>query len=218
MSRFYLKDGSEVKDLRSARKVNAWPSITTVINACSPHEYKYLDNKRLREMIASDASDDDKMELLGNYPVFEAGSMVHEAAEAFMEMGIPSDPLGCPKSTKEFFSLLKQFTKREIEIKASSELYKTAGRIDLVGMYKGKLTIADHKTCSLFKKKPSKSWLAQIGGYSLLLGKDIEAGMILQFSKKDEGCMPLMLSKEDILKGQEMFIKVREIYGLWIGI
>lgn len=101
MSRFYLSDSTEVPDLKTARKKMASPSVTTIINGVSPHGYKYLDDRRLREVLKDETMDyDTKMELLGNTPVFELGLLLHQAAETYWKTGVQSDPLSCPLSAR----------------------------------------------------------------------------------------------------------------------
>jgi len=222
MSRFYLSDSTEVPDLRSARKKMASPSVTTIINGIAPHGYKYLDDRRLREVLKDETMDyDTKMELLGNTPVFELGLLLHQAAETYWKTGVQSDPLSCPVSAREFFAILKPIEPLLVEgFYFSSEL-NTGGRMDLVGKHKKKIYLYDYKTCSSFKGKPTNTWLAQLGAYCKLLLENsvqVSGAKVIQFSKKNEGCKVLDLSMADLSKGLDLFQKSRTLYQAWIGI
>jgi hypothetical protein len=222
VSRYYLTDGKEVPGLREARKIGARPSVTTVINSVAPHGYKFLDDKRLKEVLKDESMDyEAKIELLGNKPVFEMGLLLHQAAETYWETGVKSDPLHCPSSTKVFFNILKKIEPVEVEGFHYSPSLNTGGRIDLVGKEGKKLNIYDYKTVSTFKGKPETTWLAQLGAYyGLLLENDIQVqgGKIIQFSKKNEGCSVLTLTVADLLKGLFIFQQARTLHASWIGI
>jgi len=222
VGRYYGKDGTEVSGLREARKTNKFPSVTTVLNGCAPHEYKFMDSQRLKE--AFDLADGNwavAVEMLGQNLAFEQGSLVHEAAELFLETGVKSDPLEKPISSKQFFNVLSRIKEPLIEEFYFSEKMDTGGRVDVTWEKDGKHYLADYKTCMKVKKKASKSWLGQLGAYALLLeesGKKIDEAQIVQFSKADDGCHVIKLSKEELDLGKEIFIKARELYRLWINI
>jgi len=222
MSRFYKPNGSEVADLRAARKAEAVPSVTTVINACTPHEYKFLEDRRLKQVIEDqDLSNEDKWDILGNQAIFSDGTVVHESGELFLESGVRSDPLGLPLSSSQFFRLLSQFEPILIEEFFYSKKYNTGGRIDLLCKYKGDLSLIDYKTCSQFVKTPKKTWTIQMGIYAALLaekGHEVKRVYILQYSKKNEGCSLIEISWEHLKYGLEIFNSARELYAKWVGV
>lgn len=221
MPRYYLPDSTEVEGLREARKLGAVPSVTTIINGCSPHEYKYLDDKRLREVLENEGSYEDKIELLGNKPVFEAGTLVHEANEIYLDTGIRSVLLDCPKSSKELYDSMDGLEVLHIEKFYNWKAGATAGRVDLVALQKLITTVVDIKTVSTVKKKPSKSWLLQLGAYASAIMEDdipIRAGVILQFSKKDKGCFPLVVGETQLKEAAEAFTHLRESFRYYYGI
>jgi len=222
MSRFYLKDGSEVPDLKAARKSDAVPSVTTVINGCSPHSFKYLEDRRLKQVIEDDSlSNDEKWDILGNSAIFSDGTVVHEAGELFLETGVRSDPLGLPYSSAQYFSLLSRFKPIKIEEFFRSKKYNTGGRVDLVCSFKDKLTLVDYKTIGHMVKTPKKTWIIQMAIYKDMLAEaniPIQKVFILQYSKKNEGCTLLEVSEEELTLGLALFKTARELYGQWIGI
>lgn len=222
MSRYYLKNGSEVKDLRAARKVSGVPSVTTILNAVCPHEYKFMDSQRLK--VAFDDCDGDwdlAVEMLGQNLVFEQGSLLHEAAELFLSSEVKSDPLEIPVTMKQLYLFLSKYHEPVVEEFYYSNKMETGGRVDVWGMLRDDKVMTDYKSCMSFKKKPSKSWLAQMGGYALILEENdifIDYAEIVQLSKMNEGCSILKISKEDLEIGKEIFIKARSLFKLWIAI
>lgn len=222
MSRFYRLDGTEVPDLRTARKQMASPSVTTVINGVAPHGYKFLDDKRLREVLADEGKDyDEKMEILGNVPVFEMGLLLHQAAETYWQTGVRSDPLHCPRSTREFFAILSKIKPIITEGFYYSTELGTGGKVDLVGELTGKAYLFDYKTCSTFKSKVETSYLAQLGAYYKLLlenGVQVQGAKLIQYSKKDEGCKVLSPTTADLSRGLDIFVRSRGLYKAWIGL
>jgi len=222
MGRYYLKNGSEVKDLREARKVNGKPSVTTVINAVCPHSFKYLESVQLKEaFIEADGDWEYAVELLGQNLVFEQGSLIHEAAELYLESQVKSDPLENPLSASQMFKLLGRYEKPVVEKFYYSTKMDTGGRIDVTGKIGDKLIMSDYKSCMKFKKKATESWLAQLGAYALILeenGVFIDKAEIIQYSKKNEGCRLITLRKGDLDLGKEIFIKARELFRLWKAI
>lgn len=221
MARFYLKDGTEVAGLREARKLGAVPSVTTIINGCTPHEYKFLDDQRLRRVLTSEEEIEDKLYELGNKPVFEAGHVVHEANEEYVKSGIKSDPLGCPKSTRELYAYMDGLEIVEMEKFYYSETLETGGKIDILSRSGFPYSLHDLKTCSTLKKKPEKSWLLQLGAYYLLLFDyrfPIKGAKILQFSKKNEGMVPLLISNTELQSAGEAFGIARELFRYYHGI
>lgn len=221
MPRYYTPDGREVPGLREARKLGALPSITTVINGASPHEYKYLDDKRLREVLENEDSYEEKLEVLGNKPVFEAGNLVHEACEIYHSTSVRSVLLDCPKSSKELYSFMDSLEVLGIEMYCKWEAGTSAGRLDLLAIRKHIRSLIDVKTVSTVKKKPEKSWLLQLGAYaSALLENDIQVrqGIILQFSKKNEGCFLLIINENQLTEAAKAFMHLRESFRYYYGI
>ena len=222
MGRYYLSNGKEIPLLREARKVNAVPSVTTVLNGVSPHQFKFLDSQRLKEAFEEcDGNWGLAAEMLGQNLVFEQGSLVHEAAELYLKTGIESNPLDLLESTRSMFLHLDKIKNPVIEGFYYSRKMGTGGRIDVWGKQKNEVVLTDYKTGTSFKKKPSQSWLAQLGAYALLLeenGHHIDRAEILQYSKKNLGCRVIKLSNEELKRGKEIFIKSRELSRLWIGI
>ena len=215
MSRYYKLDGSEAKDLREARKCNAVPSVTTVINATAPHEYKYLDSKRIKEILSEGYLYDEAIEILDNNPVFEAGTMVHEAAEVFLITGIKSTLKDYPNSSRQLYKYLEKLKPLGIETYYEWPEGGTGGKIDLVAYRGTTRIIVDYKTASVIKKKPSKTWLLQLGAYYAgCVANDllIEGAEILQFCKKDSGVYPLQVSKEELIKASKIFLLLREAF------
>ena len=152
--RYYLKDGSETAGLKEARKSEAVPSVTTIINGCSPHEYKYLDEKRLWEVIESTGDVDEKMEILGNSAVFEQGNLVHDIMTAYYSHDITSDPMGMPVSNAQFIAVLSSFSPIHQEKFFWSEAMQTGGRIDLLAYHGEKTALVDVKSISKLVVKP----------------------------------------------------------------
>lgn len=221
MPRFYKQDGSEVAGLREARKVNAVPSVTTIINGSAPHEYKYLEDKRLMEVLDSELSREEKLEILGNKPVFEAGTIVHEASEIYLDTSVRSTVLNCPVSSKQLYNWLDTVNPLHVEVFLNWKEAETAGRADLIAELEERVPVIDIKTVAEVKKKPTKSWILQLGAYaSAALENDIqtEGGIILQFSKKDKGCFPLEISNELLAEGARVFRELRSAYRFYYGI
>lgn len=220
MSRYY-KNEEEVSGLREARKVGAVPSVTTVINATTPHAYQYMNDKRLRDALNEGESVDEMLEMLGNSPVFEQGNIVHEAAEMFLQIGVTSTLLDCPASSKSFYSYLSKIKPFVIEKFYSWKKGNTGGRVDLIGERDGKMILVDYKTVASVKKKMQKSWVLQLGAYyegAMENGIQIQGAEIVQFSKKNKGVVVLQAGEEELKEGGRMFLLARELYRFYHGI
>jgi hypothetical protein len=215
MPRYYGKNGKELSGLREARKEGGLPSVTTVINASAPHEYKFLEDTRLREALGNGYDYDTAMEVLGSNPVFEDGSTVHEALELYITEKIKSDPLGLPMSTMQLFNWVDKNRIHIVEKYYASQELKCGGRVDLIYEKDGDKYLADLKTVATLKKKPSNTWLLQMGGYYKLCkenGLKLEGATILQFSKKDQGLKELHINKEELVEAAYMFQLARGLF------
>lgn len=218
--RFYIAGGKEVLGLKEARKLRALPSVTTVIDTCAPHEYKWMDYKRLTEALESDATVEEKLDVLGNQAVFETGSIVHAVSEAYSDFGIKSDPFNLPNSTKQMYAELDRIKDKKTEIFLFAPEMGTGGRIDILGK-DGVLMIADLKTCTNIVQKVKPIWQVQLGAYyGLCLENDIhpKKAKIIQYSKKNMGCHSISLNQEELNIGLENFNRLREVFRFWYGI
>ena len=172
---------------------NQYPSMTTILGATS--DKTYLDE--WRERIGADKAD-----RISHY-ASSRGSDMHNICEAYVR-GDKSYLDDVTPVGKKLFFQIKQFldvnlgTVFGIEQALYSDKHKTAGRTDLIGIYKNKRSVIDYKSSGEFK---SEDWIndyfVQGAGYATLFTwmTDIEVEQIV-----------ILVGVENGIRGQEFTV------------
>lgn len=196
-------DENGILDLQTIRKNGRfyitpegkqYPSMTTILGATA--EKEYLDE--WRDKIGHSKAD--RITKLAA----ARGSNLHEIAELYV-LGNPSYldkamPLG-----RKLFSQVKPFIDKHlgivhgIEQALYSDQHKAAGRTDVIGVYRDKLSIVDYKS-SLQEKTEDwiQDYFVQGAGYGTLFN-----WMVPEFEIEQ---IVVLIGVENSLKGQEFVV------------
>lgn len=184
-SHYYLKSGDSCHgDLRSARKVGAFPSVTTILGAAGPSKQGLMNWKEEQAILSALSlprndgeadSDFAKRVVLDSRKEVEAaaarGTHIHSLAEIIINGEEPGDLV---KGYEPHFESLKEWHKHVTKVHASESVLihegeGYAGRVDLICDYGGDIEVVDFKTRK-FKKdgKPAgyETDLLQLSAYS----------------------------------------------------
>jgi len=167
-SHYYLASGESCHgDLRSARKVGAYPSVTTILGAAGPSKQGLLNWKEEQAIAAAlslprndgeSLSDFAKRVVLDSRKEVEAaalrGTHIHSLAEMIINRQEPGELV---KGYEEHYAGLKEWrdccvTKVHVsESVLVNEAEGYAGRVDLIAQIHGEMEVVDFKTRK-FKK------------------------------------------------------------------
>lgn len=198
MSHFYDKNTGELIDgnLRDARKVNALPSPTTVLNVLGSPALKYYFRKQMFESTATttrlpNESDDDYFDRCCKYAdehgqaARDLGGDFHSLCQSFHERAtkVPPEKLAVEASTlvhpgdpmlPQFHAYVGWYQKnvvRSLMVEKSVIGQGYAGRVDHVAqLIDGRIACMDVKTQDVTKKKGKftyySNWSVQLGAYA----------------------------------------------------
>ena len=148
------------------------------------------------------------------------GNKIHSLAEKYL---LNEGDLSDDFSKTDFGVMIPYLDKINnihcLETQLYSDHLKTAGTVDCIGEYEGKLTVIDFKTCAKLKKREwVKDYFMQCSAYAVMYeertGTPIER-LLLIINVEDEG-VQLMDGKrddyiDDFLDLRETFRKLKEL-------
>ena len=178
-SHYYLASGESCHgDLRSARKVGAYPSVTTILGAAGPSKQGLMNWKEEQAILSAlslprndgeAASDFAKRVVLDSRKEVEAaavrGTQIHSLAEMIINQQEPGELV---KGYEEHYAGLKEWRECCVtKVHASesvlvNEAEGYAGRVDLIADIHGKIEVVDFKTRKF--KKDAKG-ISKASGY-----------------------------------------------------
>ena len=178
-SHYYLASGESCHgDLRSARKVGAYPSVTTILGAAGPSKQGLMNWKEEQSIAAAlslprndgeSLSDFSKRVVLDSRKEVEAaalrGTHIHSLAEMIINRQEPGDLV---KGYEEHYAGLKEWRECCVtKVHASesvlvNEAEGYAGRVDLIAQIHGEMEVIDFKTRKF--KKDAKG-ISKASGY-----------------------------------------------------
>ena len=167
-SHYYLASGESCHgDLRSARKVGAFPSVTTILGAAGPSKQGLMNWKEEQAIAAAlslprnegeSLSDFAKRVVLDSRKEVEAaaarGTHIHSLAEMIINRQEPGELV---KGYEEHYAGLKEWREccvTKVHVSESvlvNEAEGYAGRVDLIAQIHGEMEVIDFKTRK-FKK------------------------------------------------------------------
>lgn len=167
-SHYYLASGESCHgDLRSARKVGAYPSVTTILGAAGPSKQGLMNWKEEQAILSALSlprndgeadSDFAKRVVLDSRKEVEAaaarGTHIHSLAEMIINRQEPGDLV---KGYEEHYAGLKEWREccvTKVHVSESvlvNEAEGYAGRVDLIAQIHGEMEVIDFKTRK-FKK------------------------------------------------------------------
>ena len=176
---YYLKSGESCHgDLRSARKVGAFPSVTTILGAAGPSKQGLMNWKEEQAILSAlslprneGEADGDfaKRVVLDSRKEVEAaalrGTHVHSLAEIIINGEEPGELV---KGYEEHYAGLKEWREccvtkvHESESVLVNEAEGYAGRVDLIAQIHGEMEVVDFKTRKF--KKDAKG-ISKASGY-----------------------------------------------------
>lgn len=175
---YYLKSGESCHgDLRSARKVGAFPSVTTILGAAGPSKQGLMNWKEEQAILSALSlprndgeadSDFAKRVVLDSRKEVEAaalrGTHIHSLAEIIINGEEPGELV---KGYEPHFESLKEWHKDVTKVHASesvmvNEAEGYAGRVDLICDINGEIEVVDFKTRKF--KKDAKG-ISKASGY-----------------------------------------------------
>jgi hypothetical protein len=161
-SHYYLASGESCHgDLRSARKVGAFPSVTTILGAAGPSKQGLMNWKEEQAIAAAlslprndgeSLADFAKRVVLDSRKEVEAaairGTQIHSLAEIIINGEEPGELV---KGYEPHFASLKEWHKDVTKVHASesvmvNEAEGYAGRVDLICDINGEIEVVDFKT------------------------------------------------------------------------
>ena len=161
-SHYYLASGESCHgDLRSARKVGAFPSVTTILGAAGPSKQGLMNWKEEQAILSALSlprndgeadSDFAKRVVLDSRKEVEAaairGTQIHSLAEIIINGEEPGE---LAKGYEPHFASLKEWHKDVTKVHASesvmvNEAEGYAGRVDLICDINGEIEVVDFKT------------------------------------------------------------------------
>jgi hypothetical protein len=161
-SHYYLASGESCHgDLRSARKVGAYPSVTTILGAAGPSKQGLMNWKEEQAILSALSlprndgeadSDFAKRVVLDSRKEVEAaalrGTHIHSLAEIIINGEEPGELV---KGYETHFASLKEWHKDVTKVHASesvmvNEAEGYAGRVDLICDINGEIEVVDFKT------------------------------------------------------------------------
>jgi hypothetical protein len=159
---YYLRSGESCHgDLRSARKVGAFPSVTTILGAAGPNKQGLMNWKEEQAILSAlslprndGEADGDfaKRVVLDSRKEVEAaairGTQIHSLAEIIINGEEPGE---LAKGYEPHFASLREWHKDVTKVHASesvmvNEAEGYAGRVDLICDIKGEIEVVDFKT------------------------------------------------------------------------
>jgi len=178
-SHYYLASGESCHgDLRSARKVGAYPSVTTILGAAGPSKQGLMNWKEEQAILSALSlprndgeadSDFAKRVVLDSRKEVEAaalrGTHIHSLAEMIINQQEPGELV---KGYEEHYAGLKEWRECCVtKVHASesvlvNEAEGYAGRVDLIADIHGKIEVVDFKTRKF--KKDAKG-ISKASGY-----------------------------------------------------
>jgi hypothetical protein len=178
-SHYYLGSGESCHgDLRSARKVGAFPSVTTILGAAGPSKQGLMNWKEEQAILSALSlprndgeadSDFAKRVVLDSRKEVEAaairGTQIHSLAEIIINGEEPGELV---KGYEEHYAGLKEWRECCVgKVHASesvlvNEAEGYAGRVDLIADIHGKIEVVDFKTRKF--KKDAKG-ISKASGY-----------------------------------------------------
>ena len=178
-SHYYLASGESCHgDLRSARKVGAYPSVTTILGAAGPSKQGLINWKEEQAILSALSlprndgeadSDFAKRVVLDSRKEVEAaalrGTHIHSLAEMIINQQEPGELV---KGFEEHYAGLKEWRECCVtKVHASesvlvNEAEGYAGRVDLIADIHGKIEVVDFKTRKF--KKDAKG-ISKASGY-----------------------------------------------------
>jgi Holliday junction resolvase-like predicted endonuclease len=177
-SHYYLASGESCHgDLRSARKVGAFPSVTTILGAAGPSKQGLMNWKEEQAILSALSlprndgeadSDFAKRVVLDSHKEVEAaairGTQIHSLAEIIINGEKPGELV---KGYEPHFASLKEWHKDVTKVHASesvmvNEAEGYAGRVDLIADIHGVIEVVDFKTRKF--KKDAKG-VSKASGY-----------------------------------------------------
>jgi hypothetical protein len=178
-SHYYLASGESCHgDLRSARKVGAFPSVTTILGAAGPSKQGLMNWKEEQAILSALSlprndgeadSDFAKRVVLDSRKEVEAAALRGTHIHSLAEMIINRQELGeLIKGYEEHYAGLKEWRECCVtKVHASesvlvNEAEGYAGRVDLIADIHGKIEVVDFKTRKF--KKDAKN-ISKASGY-----------------------------------------------------
>jgi hypothetical protein len=189
-SHYYLASGESCHgDLRSARKVGAFPSVTTILGAAGPSKQGLMNWKEEQAILSAlslprndgeAASDFAKRVVLDSRKEVEAaavrGTQIHSLAEMIINRQEPGELV---KGYEPHFASLKEWHKDVTKVHASesvmvNEAEGYAGRVDLICDINGEIEVVDFKTRKFKNGKGAgyETDLLQLSAYSYAFAED----------------------------------------------
>ncbi len=204
-SHYYLASGESCHgDLRSARKVGAYPSVTTIISGAGPQKTGLMNWQVEQAMSASltlpridgeSLADFAKRAVLDSRKEVEAaalrGTHIHSLAEMIINRQEPGDLV---KGYEEHYAGLKEWRECCVgKVHASesvlvNEAEGYAGRVDLIADIHGEMKVVDFKTRKF--KKDTKGITKAAGYETDLLQLSAYA---YAFSGKSMACLNILI-------------------------
>ena len=189
-SHYYLASGESCHgDLRSARKVGAFPSVTTILGAAGPSKQGLMNWKEEQAILSALSlprndgeadSDFAKRVVLDSRKEVEAaavrGTQIHSLAEMIINRQEPGELV---KGYEPHFESLKEWHKDVTKVHASesvmvNEAEGYAGRVDLICDINGEIEVVDFKTRKFKNGKAAgyETDLLQLSAYSYAFAED----------------------------------------------
>ncbi len=176
---YYLASGESCHgDLRSARKVGAYPSVTTILGAAGPSKQGLMNWKEEQAIAAAlslprndgeSLADFAKRVVLDSRKEVEAaalrGTHIHSLAEMIINRQEPGELV---KGYEEHYAGLKEWREccvtkvHESESVLVNEAEGYAGRVDLIAQIHGEMEVIDFKTR---KFKTDAKGVSKASGY-----------------------------------------------------
>jgi len=189
-SHYYMATGESCHgDLRSARKVGAYPSVTTILAAAGPQKGGLI-NWQVEQAMASSLTlphidgeslaDFAKRAVLDSRKEVEAaaarGTHIHSLAEILINGEEPGELVN---GYEAHFESLKEWHNGVQKVHASesvlvNEAEGYAGRVDLICTYKNSIEVVDFKTRKFKKDKPAgyETDLLQLSAYCFAFAEE----------------------------------------------
>ena len=187
---YYLKSGESCHgDLRSARKVGAFPSVTTILAAAGPQKTGLI-NWQVEQAMSSSLTlphiegeslaEFAKRAVLDSRKEVEAaairGTQIHSLAEIIINGEEPGELV---KGYEPHFASLKEWHKDVTKVHASesvmvNEAEGYAGRVDLICDINGEIEVVDFKTRKFKNGKAAgyETDLLQLSAYAYAFTDD----------------------------------------------
>ena len=231
-SHYYLATGESCHgDLRSARKVGAYPSVTTILGAAGPSKTGLMNWKEEQAIAAALSlprnegealTDFAKRVVLDSRKEVEAaaarGTHIHSLAEIIISGNEPGELV---KGYEEHYAALKEWhsccvTKvHESETVLVNEAEGYAGRVDLICDIHGAIEVVDFKTRK-FKKdgKPAgyETDLLQLSAYSFAFAQDALPARNILIDPNTGAISEICYTAEQVDRAYEAFKAICKVW------